>query len=161
MKKSVTTFSEKPDDFISKVSVSACWIRCDNSYLYVRRREESREPLLWCVPGGKHGSGESAIDAMHREVREETGITVPTSNVVDLGHLYVSGPFTDFTIHMYHCDIIEKPEIQLSQEHIAAKWLTLEQATSYELIACGYAVLDEYQRRFESHSASNKGLSLS
>ena len=37
---------------------------------------------LWCLPGGRMESGESAAEACEREVREETGLTVRVKRLV-------------------------------------------------------------------------------
>lgn len=43
--------------------------------LMLQRRNDSKFPNQWCIPGGKIEAGESVAECVHREFTEETGIT--------------------------------------------------------------------------------------
>jgi 8-oxo-dGTP diphosphatase len=52
-------------------------------YLVTRRSKLSRYmPLKWDIPGGIVEPGETVEEAIHREVREETGLTIRVGRVV-------------------------------------------------------------------------------
>jgi 8-oxo-dGTP diphosphatase len=58
---------------IPRIAVGAIIIR-DGKVLLVKRKDQPGKGL-WAIPGGKVELGESLEDAVHREIREETGIT--------------------------------------------------------------------------------------
>jgi 8-oxo-dGTP pyrophosphatase MutT (NUDIX family) len=55
--------------------VAAGLVRRGNRLLMVRQAGPGEDPF-WSIPGGKVEPGELATEALVREVREETGITV-------------------------------------------------------------------------------------
>ncbi len=57
------------------------WVQCgDGRYLITKRSPNKGFPLMWETTGGSALSGEDSLTAALREVREETGITVPASS---------------------------------------------------------------------------------
>lgn len=57
-------------------AVNAAILNDKNEVLLTRRSPQVREPGKWCLPGGHFEGGETWIEAMRREVREEVGIEV-------------------------------------------------------------------------------------
>jgi len=49
---------------------------CEGRVLLVGQRGDESEQLSWSLPAGKVDPGESLIEALGREVREETGLSV-------------------------------------------------------------------------------------
>jgi 8-oxo-dGTP diphosphatase len=95
-------------------------------------RNPNKEILLleksayWDLPGGRLQKGESLLDALSRETKEEIGLN-------NLGHIQ---PFitilTDIRIQVedvglvfaiYLCDVNHPFSPQLTDEHISFKWL--------------------------------------
>jgi len=54
------------------VPIAISIIRCDNQYLFLKRKNPPYEKL-WSMIGGKIGVGEHIVDAAKREIMEETG----------------------------------------------------------------------------------------
>ena len=54
------------------VPIAISIIRCDNRYLFLKRKNPPYENL-WSMIGGKIGIGEHIVDAAKREIMEETG----------------------------------------------------------------------------------------
>jgi ADP-ribose pyrophosphatase YjhB (NUDIX family) len=54
------------------VPIAISIIRCDNQYLFLKRKNPPYENL-WSMIGGKIGIGEHIVDAAKREIMEETG----------------------------------------------------------------------------------------
>ena len=93
------------------------------------------DQVIWDLPGGRINRGETPIEALRREVFEETGITeiteispvtidlttirVPTENG-DCGVIYAT----------YRCTLAQKETLSLSPEHLSYTWVVPEKAAS-------------------------------
>lgn len=63
-------------------TVVAALITQDRKLLICQRKHTGPFPLLWEFPGGKVEPGESAADALARELREELGVTAAVGEEV-------------------------------------------------------------------------------
>lgn len=97
-----------------------CLIEHDGRLLLLRQRHRHG----WTLPGGLVGRGESAVQAVRREVREETGLVVevdvPTSVVVE--------PRTRWVDVLFHVPVDHEPQVRVASEAVRAAWLRPDQA---------------------------------
>lgn len=132
-------FIDPPESFSSKFEVAGCYCEHEGKLLYMLRNPQKPEGNTWCVPGGKLETGETAIDAVVREVKEETGISLSEKSLVYCQKVYVRLPQKDFVLHLFKARLDEVPEkfnIALD-EHIAFRWVTCKQAFEMSLIPGG------------------------
>jgi 8-oxo-dGTP diphosphatase len=75
------------------IKVVAGLIFREGRVLACQRRRDGAFPLKWEFPGGKIEQGESAVEALGRELREELAIDVlESAEVYEREHLYPGGP---------------------------------------------------------------------
>ena len=85
----------------------------DNSLLLMRRRNEPAKGQWW-FPGGRILKGESLIEALRREIREETGLEISEYKLINV-YSRVFPERHDITI-VYLCKCKED-KITLDNEH--------------------------------------------
>lgn len=89
--------------------VVAALIRRDCEFLCCRRTEHQSFPLKWEFPGGKIESGETAQQALYRELEEELGIKASIGpKVAEVCYTYPNGPSVElhfFLVEHYEEDL--------------------------------------------------------
>jgi 8-oxo-dGTP diphosphatase len=83
--------------------VALALIRDSRGFLLMQHRGE-RAPggaNKWGLPGGRIEAGESALEAVHREVFEETGLVVPNLRPLWSGAHATSGPDIPESVMIY------------------------------------------------------------
>jgi 8-oxo-dGTP pyrophosphatase MutT (NUDIX family) len=106
------------------VGAKAIIVDRDGAVLVIRRRAESHfAPGTWDLPGGKMDDRERLVDALAREVFEETGLRVRAEDAVPfhVSH-FVKEPFW-VTCVTFVCPDFEGAEVRLSAEHTEYAWL--------------------------------------
>lgn len=97
-----------------------------------QRRPDQPMALLWEFPGGKIEAGESAEEALARELCEELGIQATVGNpVTRIRHNYRHGGAVDlqfFAVHEFQGEITNNIYQQV-------RWVRLEDLPSYEFLA--------------------------
>jgi ADP-ribose pyrophosphatase YjhB (NUDIX family) len=87
-----------------KVGAEAAVFDCDGNMLLVRRADDGR----WCLPCGWVEPNESPAEAAVREAREETGLVVRATRLVDVFTRKANqgfGPHSAIAV-VYLCDVV-------------------------------------------------------
>lgn len=82
-------------------------------------------------PGGEVESDEPHIEAVRREIREETGLDIPLKNIQEV---YLKQLADDLTHVLFLANTPNrKPEVELSWEHSGFEWIPFDQFSALTL----------------------------
>jgi 8-oxo-dGTP diphosphatase len=112
--------------------VAAALILRENQVLIGQRRADQPMALLWEFPGGKIEAGETAQQALARELFEELGIRATVgAPVTRIRHNYRHGGAVDlqfFVVREFAGEIVNQIYQQI-------KWVRLEELPGYDFLA--------------------------
>lgn len=118
-------YIEEPNDFKKEIEVVGCYIQHDGEFVLLLRHAHKTNGDRFGVPAGKIDSGESPLQAMHREIREETGLDIPEEKLEYFELRYVRNEGHDFIYHMFSTNLDERPQIRINDyEHKDFIWTT-------------------------------------
>jgi 8-oxo-dGTP diphosphatase len=100
------------------VRVVAAVVRRDERVLVCRRPEHKRHGGLWEFPGGKCEPGESDLEALRRELREELGVEVSWAGAAEWE---ARDPGSPFLVAFVPVRVVGDP---VCHEHTALRWGT-------------------------------------
>jgi mutator protein MutT len=104
--------------------VVGCIIEHEDQILMLLRSEVETDPSLWGIPAGKVEAGESDLEAIIREVQEETGIELKQGTIEYLGELSIEYPKITVVFPVFKVRLAQQPEIVLApREHIDFGWI--------------------------------------
>ncbi len=120
--------------------VAAALIVRDREVLIGQRRADQPMASLWEFPGGKIEPGESAQEALARELVEELGIRAEVGPAVTrIRHNYRGGGAVDlqfFAVREFTGDI----DNQIYQQ---VRWVKLEELTDYKFLAADRGLIKD------------------
>lgn len=89
-------------------------------YLYLMRNDP-KYPGSWGLPGGKAEAGESLLEAIHRECREEIGCFPDNVKLIPLEKF--TSPDDGFSYHTFFCCVSDEFTPILNDEHLGYAWI--------------------------------------
>jgi ADP-ribose pyrophosphatase YjhB (NUDIX family) len=110
------------------VTVGALVFDSAGQVLLVRTHKWSN---LWGIPGGKIKWGESSVDALRREIKEETALEITDIEFVLVQDCIHSKEFyrdAHFVLLNYRCRCVGEPSVRLNDEAREFRWVSLESA---------------------------------
>ena len=104
-------------------------LKCGDSVLVLKRPENDEDmPGVWEFPSGNAEVGEDLHEALIREVREETGVELNKKNLKIISLQQYESEKEDYIKCSVQINFVVKlkkmPEVRLSEEHTAYKWVT-------------------------------------
>ena len=123
------------------IQVVAAVIIRDDKTLCVQRGKHIRDyvSLKWEFPGGKIEPGEDREQALRREIREELDVEIGNPEYfTTVKHAY---PDFHLVMHVYNCLILKGEP--LLKEHVALKWLRVEELDQLDWAAADIPIVDK------------------
>lgn len=95
-------------------------IQRDGRLLMIQRSAHVRVPYAWCFPGGTIESGESQVDALVREMREEVNVEVRAG-----WHLMTQSKHDGrLVLYCWSAEILSGEPMPNPKEVAAIEWMT-------------------------------------
>jgi A/G-specific adenine glycosylase len=121
---------------VTKIEAAVAVIRQGGRVLIRKRPEGGLLAGLWEFPGGKRKRGESLVDTLRREVREEVGVEVEDVRfLTTVGHAYTR---YRVTLHVFSCRL-RRPPARPAREF---RWVTLRSIRRYPLPSGSVRIVD-------------------
>jgi 8-oxo-dGTP diphosphatase len=123
--------------------VVAALIEHDGKILVTRRKEGQSHAGFWEFPGGKIEGGETAEQALRREILEELGLEI------DVGTLFATNQFDykDFRIELLAYEATNPRGELVLVVHDKAEFVEVEKLLEYSLTAADVPIAQAYVER--------------
>lgn len=99
-----------------------------NKVLLLQRNDGNN---VWEIPGGKRENNEDIVDALKREVQEETGLIINEYKLVYVSPIFENHPFLKPFLNIGYLCFVENSDVLISNEHLDYKWVRVEELVSY------------------------------
>lgn len=124
-----------PKQFTPKFEVVGCFCEFADEILLLRRQAHKPQGNTWGLPAGKLLAGETPLQAVLREVVEETGFLATDSFVRFLHTYYIRYREYDYVFHLFHYALEERRVVTLhDDEHSQYVWAKPDRALEMHLI---------------------------
>ena len=122
---------------MTAIVVTAAVIERDDAFLMTRRMAGTHLAGAWEFPGGKCEPGESLVQCLVREIREELAVACCVGEEV----FSVTHPYDDRVVelHFFACAIEGEPVAQLGQE---MRWVARTRLRDLEFPPADEALID-------------------
>lgn len=103
------------------------WIQNDKGEFLIQKRSPSKKvfPNFWSITGGGVDSGESTLDTVFRECKEELGIIAEEKNLELILSIKRKSDFVDIYLLQHN---IELKDIVMQEEEVTdVKWASLNE----------------------------------
>jgi len=110
------------------IEVTAAVIENAGRILICRRRKGGPNGGLWEFPGGKIEPGESAEEALRREIKEELDLDIEVGE--RLGAVFGGGPSGDLVLEGYRARL-RRPGGCVLRDHDDVRWVVPEELAGF------------------------------
>ena len=122
---------------MKRIEVAAAIIHDDQGRIFATQRGYGDWKDYWEFPGGKMEPGETAEQALEREIFEELNTQITIERYVTT--VEYDYPTFHLTMHCYRCSLAGAQPTLL--EHEAARWLAKDQLTSVNWLPADLSIL--------------------
>jgi 8-oxo-dGTP diphosphatase len=105
----------------------------DDDRLLLIRRGHGPAAGHWSLPGGRVEFGETMVEALVREVQEETGLEVVVGDYI--GYVEIFGDDAHFVVHDYYATAFDAEVLVAGDDAAEAAWCDLHAVPEMNLSA--------------------------
>jgi len=120
---------------MKEINGVACFLEYRDEILFLKRHtNDDTYPGIWDIPAGSKKPGEDDLEAMVRELKEETGLIIENNrfNRIGVFEIKVRERGLHLILTHYRLTFIEKPYIKLSNEHEECRWVPINKIDCFE-----------------------------
>jgi ADP-ribose pyrophosphatase YjhB (NUDIX family) len=126
---------EKPLNFQERFEVVSCFVEHNRNFLLLHRQDYKPQGNTWGVPAGKVNQNETLLEAITREIKEETSLEISPLKIQYFKKFYVTYPDYQFSYHIFHASLEDNFPIQIDlREHKNFKWVSPLETLKMNLI---------------------------
>ena len=125
---------------MKKIEVVAAII-CDGDKFFATQRGYGEWKDWWEFPGGKIEAGETAEEALQREIREELATEIAIDKLITT--VDYDYPKFHLTMHCFQCHV-QCGHLTLL-EHESARWLKREEFNSVKWLPADEVVIEQFK----------------
>ena len=135
------------------IEVVAALIWDKDRFMICQRPANKARSLMWEFAGGKVEPGESKVQALIRECREELAITLSVGGkFMEVVHAY-----PDITVHLTMFNATIAQGIPQRLEHAAIRWITVDEIPQYEFCPAGEVIL-QHLKSYRNEARKQGGI---
>ena len=129
-----------------KIRRVTCLLKYKNQFLIIKRKDGCSQGGKWGLPGGKQDKGESDLETLRREIKEELNYSIEEEHAIhikeelDYSIEETIEKIGEWTWHLdriiefplFKIELKEKINVVLDHEHSDYKWVTFEEFFNME-----------------------------
>ena len=107
-------------------SAAGCFVFFENNLLIIQRQIGKSYAKHWAIPTGKLEEGETPVDCIVRELREELGLIVNPGDVSFVSENHVDPGSGAFAFYSFALDLPERPHLTVKPDEVrSVEWVHL------------------------------------
>ncbi len=136
-------FLQEPQGFVSQFEIAVSIIEHNGEVLLLLRQPWDTEGNKWSLPGGGVHNGETPLDAVVRETKEETSIDLVRNDLQNIKKTFVQRPERQFIMHVFYAKFLSRPEVITNhEEHAGFQWINPREAGRIDFIFDGLETIN-------------------